>query len=133
MSKPVKADPAMFAPCPKPVTSEKTPEESAALAEGLHQTDNPAEWAFVRLSRLIKEFESRLDPDDEVGVRGVGMPGDGVLMIHDLGFWGPDLLMFFGRDPGGEPVTRLQHVTRLKVVQSAKPHPQPEKPARRHG
>ena len=133
MSKPVKADPAMFAPCPRPVTSEKTAEQSAELALGLRQTDNPAEWAFVRLSRLIKEFESRLDPDDEVGVRGVGLPGDGVLAIHDLGYWGPDMLMFFGRDPGGQPVTLLQHVSRLNVVLSAKPKPEPEKPARRIG
>lgn len=133
MSKPVKADPAMFAPCPKPVTSEKTPEESAALAQGLRQTDNPAEWAFVRLTRLIKEFESRLDTDDEVGVRGVGLPGDGVLAIHDLGFWGPDMLLFFGRDPDGRPVTLVQHVSRLNVVLSARTKPQPDQPARRIG
>ena len=133
MSEPVKADPAMFAPCPKPVTAEKSPEESAALAQGLRQGDNPAEWAFVRLTRLIKEFESRLDADDEVGVRGVGLPGDGVLMIHDLGYWGPDLLLFFGRDPEGRPVNLVQHVSRLNVVLSARPKPEPEKPARRIG
>lgn len=129
----VKADPAMFAPCPRPVTSEKTPEESAALAQGLRQTDNPAEWAFVRLTRLIREFESRLDKDEEIGVRGVGLPGDGVLMVHDLGYWGPDLLLFFGRDPDGRPVSLVQHVSRLNVVLSARPKPEADQPARRIG
>ncbi|WP_392353310.1 hypothetical protein V8F63_11775 [Brevundimonas sp. LF-1] len=62
--------------------------EAAALAEGVRMRDNPAEWAFVRLSKLIEEFEANLDKDEEIGARVVGLPGDGTMQIVDVGFWG---------------------------------------------
>jgi len=66
-----KADPAMFSdcgdtPCPQPVLTDPQ-NEAAALAEGVRMRDNPAEWAFVRLSKLIEEFEANLDKDEEIG------------------------------------------------------------------
>lgn len=132
----VKADPAMFSdcgdtPCPQPVVS--TPDKERALAEGLHMRDNPAEWAFVRLSRLIQEFESKLDKDDEVGARIVGLPGDGTMQIEDVGFWGPDLIMFFGKNSDGKPVRLVQHYTQLNVLLNAMAKPELERPARRIG
>lgn len=103
------------------------------MAEGLRMRDNPAEWAFARLSRLIREFEGRLDKDQEVGVRGVGLPGDGVLLVEDMGFWGPDLILFFGRGPDGQPVTLVQHYSQINMLLSARPKPEPDQPARRIG
>lgn len=133
MSDPIpKADPAMFSdcgsvPCPQPVTS--SPATSEAVKDlDVRMRDNPAEWAFVRLSRLIQEFETNLDKDEEIGARVVGLPGDGTMQIVDVGFWGPDLIMFFGRNADGKPVRLIQHYTQLNVVLSAlkKPEDQPE-------
>ena len=79
MSSPIpKADPAMFAPCPKPV-SVMAPEGAAAMARGVKMRKSPAEWAFVRLSKLIEDFEKGIDKDEEVGARLVGLPGDGTM------------------------------------------------------
>lgn len=119
-------------PCPQPVTAWTSPEDARALADGLRMRDNPAEWAFVRLSRMIEEFEGRIDKDEEVGVRLVGMPGEGLLQIEDVGFWGPDLIMFLGRNAEGKPVRLVQHYTQLNVLLGSAPKRR-EEPARRIG
>jgi len=129
---PVKADPAMFAPCPKPVSATAPAEQNAAMAEGVRMRDNPAEWAFVRLSKLIEEFEGQLDKDEEIGARIVGLPGDGTMQIEDVGFWGPDLILFLGKNADGKPVRLVQHYTQISVVLSALKKPE-EREAHRIG
>lgn len=128
----VKADPNMFAPCPQPVSATAPAEQNAAMAEGVRMRDNPAEWAFVRLSKMIEEFEGQLDKDDEVGARIVGLPGDGTMQIEDVGFWGPDLILFSGKNADGKPVRLVQHYTQISVVLSALKKPE-ERAARRIG
>lgn len=118
-------------PCPQPVVSGPD-NQAAALVEGVRMRENPAEWAFVRLSKLIQEFESKLDKDDEVAAHLVGLPGDGTMRIEDVGFWGPDLILFFGKDPDGRPMRLVQHYTQINVVLRGLPRPQ-ERPARRIG
>ena len=131
-----KADPAMFSdcgdtPCPQPVMADPR-NEAAVQAEGLRVRDNPAEWAFVRLSKMIEEFEANLDKDEEIGARVVGLPGDGTMQIMDVGFWGPDLILFFGRNADGKPVRLIQHYTQINVVLAAIKKPE-EREARRIG
>ena len=41
-----------------------SPERTAALTAGVRMRENPAEWAFVRLSKLIQDFEKGLDRDE---------------------------------------------------------------------
>jgi hypothetical protein len=132
-----KADPAMFSdcgdtPCPQPVMSGDGGQVADAMADGVRMRDNPAEWAFVRLSKLIEEFEANLDKDEEIGARVVGLPGDGTMQIVDVGFWGPDLILFFGRNGDGKPVRLIQHYTQMNVVLSALKKPE-EREARRIG
>lgn len=119
--------------CPVPVTAWTSPEDAKVMASGLKAQANPAEWAFARLSRLIEDFESKLDEGEEVGARIVGTPGDGVIQIEDVGFWGPDLILFFGRNQHGKPVRLVQHYTQLNVMLSALPKEKPAEPPRRIG
>ena len=137
MSDPVKADPSMFSdcgdtPCPQPVVVEGPDKDPAALADGLRMRDNPAEWAFVRLSRLIQDYEAKLDKDEEVAARIVGLPGEGTMQIDDIGFWGPDMILFFGKTDQGRPVRLVQHYAQMNVLLTARPKPS-EQPARRIG
>ncbi|MBX3478047.1 MAG: hypothetical protein KF910_10585 [Brevundimonas sp.] len=131
---PVKADPTMFSgpPCPQPVVPDSAPEDAEAMAQGLRMRDNPAEWAFVRLSRMIEAFETGIDKDEEVAASIVGLPGDGTLRIEDVGFWGPDLIMFFGKNGDGKPVRLIQHYGQINVVLSVARKPE-DRPARRIG
>ena len=94
--------------------------------------ENPAEWAFVRLSKLIEDYEKGLDKDEEVGARIVGLPGDGTMSIDDIGFWGPDFIMFLGKNPDGRPVRLIQHYAQINVLLDARKKPE-ERPARRIG
>lgn len=116
-----------------PVTAWSSPEDCEALARGLTNRASPAEWAFARLSRLIQDFESKLDPSQEVGAKLVGSPGDGVFRMEDLGFWAPDLILFYGKNSFGKPVRLVQHYTQLNLMLSAEPKESAEEPARRIG
>lgn len=134
---PPKADPAMFsdcgdAPCPEPVVAAQSQADPVVLMDGVRMRDNPAEWAFVRLSKMIEDFESRLDKDEEIGARLVGLPGDGIMQIEDIGFWGPDMIMFMGRNGDGKPMRLIQHYAQMNVVLNAVTKPE-ERPARRIG
>ena len=102
------------------------------MADGVRMRDNPAEWAFVRLSKLIEDFESKLDKDEEVGARLVGLPGETTMQIEDVGFWGPDLILFFGKNGDGKPVRLVQHYSQINVALEARKKPV-ERPARRIG
>ena len=119
-------------PCPQPVLPTASPEQTAALMDGVRMRENPAEWAFVRLSKLIEDFEKGLDKDDEVGARIVGLPGDGAMSIEDVGFWGPDFILFTGKNADGKPVRLIQHYGQINVFLDVRRKPE-ERPARRIG
>ena len=130
---PVKADPNLFGvPCPQPVLPESVPEDAAAMMQGVQMRDNPAEWAFVRLSKMIEAFEANIDKDEEVAASLVGVPGDGTMRIEDVGFWGPDLVLFFGKNADGKPVRLIQHYGQINVMLSVTKKPE-DRPARRIG
>jgi len=123
-SAPVKADASFFAdsggpPCPEPLLPSASPERTAALTEGVRMRENPAEWAFVRLSKLIDDFEKGLDKDEEMGASIVGLPGDGTMQIDEVGFWGPDFIMFLGKNADGKPVRLIQHYGQINVLLNA--------------
>lgn len=119
-------------PCPKPMLPASTPQQTAAMMDGVRMRENPAEWAFVRLSKLIEDFEKGLDKDDEVGARIVGVPGDNTMSIEDVGFWGPDFILFTGRNADGKPVRLIQHYAQINVLLDVRRRPK-ERKARRIG
>ena len=95
--------------------------------------DNPAEWMFERLVRLIEDFEKGLSNEEEIGGRMVGAPGEGTFHIDDIGFWGPDLIMFYGKNKEGRPVRLIQHYTQLSVLLTSMPKERKEEEPRRIG
>ena len=77
---------------------------------------NPAQWMYERLVRSIADFEGNLDESQEIGARLVCFGNQEIIHIEDLGFWGPDLVRFYGRSSDGKPVELLQHVTQISVL-----------------
>ena len=120
------------APCPQPMLPAASPERAAALTDGVRMRENPAEWAVVRLSKLIEDFEKGLDHDEEIAAHIVGVPGDGTMQIEDVGFWGPDFILFTGKNPDGRPVRLIQHYEQINVLLNARKKPE-EREARRIG
>ncbi|HEY0600285.1 DUF6173 family protein [Brevundimonas sp.] len=133
-----KADPPVFVPdwgdkpCPEPLLPAATPEQTAAMTDGVRMRENPAEWAFVRLSKLIEDYEKTLDRDEEIAAHIVGVPGEGTMQIEDVGFWGPDFILFIGKNANGRPVRLIQHYAQINVLLDARKKPE-ERPARRIG
>ena len=119
-------------PCPQPMLPAASPEQTAALTDGVRMRENPAEWAFVRLSKLIEDFEKSLDKDEEIAAHIVGVPGDGTMQIEDVGFWGSDFILFTGKNPDGRPVRLIQHYGQINVLLNARKKPE-EREARRIG
>jgi hypothetical protein len=71
--------------------------------------------------RSINNFEAQLADNEEIGGRFVGGPGSEVFHIDDVGYWGPDMIIFHGTNQHGKPVQLLQHYTQLNVLLTALP------------
>ncbi|EAR50371.1 hypothetical protein OG2516_16681 [Oceanicola granulosus HTCC2516] len=81
---------------------------------------SPARWAYERLILYIQNFEKQLDADHEVAMGFTG--GDaGVIRIEGMGYFDPDIVTFYGRDPGGAKTQMIQHVSQLNVLLRALP------------
>lgn len=77
---------------------------------------NPAEWMYERLVKSIIEFEKNLDQESEIGARLVNFNSNEVISIDDVGYWGPDLVKFYGTNADGRKVELMQHMTQVNVL-----------------
>lgn len=78
--------------------------------------DNPAKWMFERLATYIKQFESALDDEHEIGARLVSFGPNLTFHIEDMGYFGPDMIVFYGKNENGEAVQLIQHTSQLSVL-----------------
>jgi hypothetical protein len=81
----------------------------------------PAESMYERVKESISEFEQRLTPDDEVGACLVSAPGETAFHIESVGFWGMDMLIFYGTNVHGKPIQLMQHISQLSILLTALP------------
>jgi hypothetical protein len=117
---------------PLPVTAHSVASAQEPV-KSLPSKTNPAEWMFDRLVRMIDDFEKNLSDQEEIGGRMVGAPGEGSFHIDDIGFWGPDLIMFYGKNRDGRPVRLIQHYTQLSVLLTSMPKEKEKEKPRRIG
>ncbi|WP_410824351.1 DUF6173 family protein [Methylobacterium oryzisoli] len=89
-------------------------------------TTNPAKWMYERLVNSIIDFEKDLDPTVELGLRLVNFGSSETISIEDVGYWGPDLVIFYGKNNSGRPVELIQHITQVNVLLVAVPIIGPE-------
>ena len=93
------------------------PGPTVRLAPLLSQiSKNPAEWMHERIVRSINDFENELDQDHEVGARLVSFGSTISFHIADVGYWGPDIITFYGVDEQGQAVQLIQHTNQLSVL-----------------
>jgi hypothetical protein len=104
------------------------PSVQAALADPLIGAQaatlmsyHPGEWMYERIARSIVEFEKSLDPSKEIGARLISFGPNEVINIDDVGYWGTDLIRFYGRNSEGHKVQLLQHITQVNVLLVAAP------------
>ena len=92
-----------------------TPDYSK-LSESLGRTSNPARWTYERLGEYIKKFESELDEEHEVGVRLVSFGQTIVFHVEDIGYYGPDIITFYGNNEKGEKLQLIQNLSQLSFL-----------------
>jgi Family of unknown function (DUF6173) len=84
-------------------------------------SDPPAKWAYERIARQVNDFESELSEEEEIGLRLVATPDTSVMHIDDIGYWGPDMLIYYGTNEHGKPMQLLQHYTQMSILLTAVP------------
>ncbi|TBC02108.1 DUF6173 family protein [Rhizobium ruizarguesonis] len=77
---------------------------------------NPASWMYERIVKSIIDFEEKLDPNLEIGARLVSFASSEIIHIDDVGYWGPDIIKFYGKNADGNPVELMQHMSQLSVL-----------------
>ena len=103
---------------------------SQHLAETLERRHaNQAKWMHERVVRSINSFEEQLDQEHEVGARLVSFGSEMTFHIGDVGYWGPDIIIFYGKRQDGNSVELLQHISQLSVLLVAlkKVHEEPRR------
>ena len=85
---------------------------------------------YQRIVALINNFESGLPDDMQAGGRLVSA-GDITFSIQDIGYWDPNMIVFYGELSDGSAVELVQHISQLNLLLVAVPrHDDIEKPRR---
>ena len=75
---------------------------------------------YQRLVALINNFESGLPDDMQAGGRLVSA-GDITFSIQDIGYWDPNMIVFYGELSDGSAVELVQHISQLNLLLVAVP------------
>ena len=82
---------------------------------------NPAKWTYSRLVEYINRFESDLNFEQEIGACLVSFGSILTFHIISLGYYGPDIITFYGKDDKGNDVQLIQNTAQLNVLLIAMP------------
>ncbi len=108
----VHSDPSMPNAAQKPVPQ--------GVANTPAEQKSPARWAYERIIMYLKNFEESLDNEHEAAMGFTGTEA-GVMRIEGMGYFDPDIVTFYGTDPGGAKTQHIQHVSQLNVMLRAVP------------
>ena len=91
---------------------------------------SPAEWTYQRLVRYVKDFEKELDDSQEIGATLASFGVEVIVQVHDISYWGPDIITFHGTNTSdGSVVQLIQNIAQLSLLLVALPK-QEETPRR---
>lgn len=100
------------------------------IARNPPERKSPAKWAYERLILYIRNFEERLDGEQEIAMGFTGASA-GILRIEGIGYFDPDIVTFYGSDGDGTRTQLIQHVSQLNVILRAMPkRPEAKEPHR---
>jgi hypothetical protein len=77
---------------------------------------NPAAWAYERLGKYFKDFEADLDEEHEIGARLVSFGQTVTFHILNIGYYGPDIITFYGINENNERIQLIQNISQLSVL-----------------
>ena len=85
---------------------------------------------YQRIVALINNFESELPDTMQAGGRLVSA-GDITFSIQDIGYWDPNMIVFYGELSDGSAVELVQHLSQLNLLLVAVPRKDDVKQPRR--
>jgi hypothetical protein len=104
--------------------------DTPALVEAMPKNASPAQWMYARIAQAIVAFEKQLDQQHEVGFRLVSFNDSQTMHVLDVGYWAPDLILFFGKSQDGAPMQLMQHVSQVSLLLVAAKKQTEEEPRR---
>ena len=82
---------------------------------------------------MIKNFESELNEDQEVGIKIVSLGNVGIYYVQEIDYWSPYILVFHCLDQHRNKATLTQHFTQLNFLLNVLTKLDSQKPAKRIG
>ncbi len=80
-----------------------------------------AKWMYERIVKQINEFEESIPDNMQAGGRFVTSANGYTFCIDDVGYWNPNMIMFYGTGPDGAKIELLQHTSQLNLLLVAVP------------
>lgn len=101
-----------------------------AKAKRQHRIDNPVIAIREIIENQIREFESNLEDDYELGAWLASFGSQILIIVENIQFSEPNMVIFHGRDDHGNKLQLIQHATQLNLLLNAvkKTTNEPRKP-----
>jgi len=81
---------------------------------------------FKKLSHYMDQFDKSLNPEQEVGIKLVSFGQAVQFTVHNIGYYNPKLICFYGEMPDGSPVQLIQNVNQISFLLTAVQRKNPE-------
>lgn len=94
------------------------------------ETLDAAEQVFHHILGRVKQFQSELPPDHELGLHLADFGGGRALHVRGMGFKNPNIIEFYGKLDGDQQVAVIQHISQLNFLLIAVPPPADQPPYR---
>ena len=85
---------------------------------------------FKQLSHYMDEFDKELNQEHEVGIKLVNFGQTVQFTVHNIGYFNPKLICFYGETPDGSAIQLVQHVNQISFLLTAVQRKNPEEPKR---
>lgn len=83
---------------------------------------------YMKLSHYMDEFDKNLNQEHEVGIKLVNFGQTVQFTVHNIGYYNPKLICFYGEMPDGSAIQLIQHVNQINFLLTAVKRKNPEQP-----
>lgn len=89
-----------------------------------------AEEVFNHILGRVKQFQTDLPAEHELGLQLPDLGGGHTLHVRGMGFKNPNIIEFYGMLDGERQVALIQHISQLNFMMVAVPPPANQEPYR---
>lgn len=89
-------------------------EKIASLSKPIvHKSE--AELAYEHIKQYVSKFQSELDENHQISISIFTPTQEFNIMVADVGFYGPNIVSFYGTDNDGNKIQVIQHVNQVNI------------------